>query len=362
MSLTKTEQEQILSEFPNVKLSYEKMIHKKVYQCDFMLAIPKGQKCFVWFTEYEDKATCFLLELGENKQIKNIQSIRITFDTELVYNTLFYGTMFYESKTRLFSIEDIFYYKGQDISQNTWLNKFSIIGKMLKTDGLVSPFLYFGLPILSNDYNDLIVKTKEVRYRIDTIQYRLSNKANYYLFIPFHKACVMDNNETTVNKKTMNEKPLTKTPTMSFTIENKTLPFASKREKEIVFKIRPDIQNDIYNLYCLSDENEETFFDIALIPNYISSVMMNRLFRNIKENGNLDALEESDDEEEFQDEKDDRFVYLERSYNMVCLFNHKFKKWYPVKIANENSKIIQEKMLKNQNQNQNQTQIQKRLI
>jgi hypothetical protein len=90
--------------------------------------------------------------------------------------------------------------------------------------------------------------------------------------------------------------------------------------------------------------------------------MMNRLFRNIKENDNLDTLEESDDEEEFQDEKDDRFVHLERSYNMVCLFNYKFKKWYPVKIANQNSKIIQEKMLKPQNQNQNQTQIQKRLI
>ena len=136
--------------------------------------------------------------------------------------------------------------------------------------------------------------------------------------------------------------------------------FSSKREKEVVFKLRPDIQNDIYHLYCLNDDNLETFFDIALIPNYTSSVMMNRLFRNIKENGNLDALEESDDEEEFQDEKDDRFVYLERSYNMVCLFNYKFKKWYPIKIANENSKIIQEKMLKNQNQNQ--TQIQKRLI
>jgi hypothetical protein len=227
-SLSKTEQEQILSEFPNVKLSYEKMIHKKVYQCDFMLAIPKGQKCFVWFTEYEDKATCFLLELGENKQIKNIQSIRITFDTELVYNTLFYGTMFYESKIRLFSIEDIFYYKGQDVSQNTWLDKFSIIGKMLKTDGLVSSFLCFGLPIITNDYNDLIAKTKEVLYRIDKIQYRLSNKVNYYLFIPFHKATsFIDNNE-----KMVNEKHLTNKPTMNFTNEKKNLAYDSKREKE----------------------------------------------------------------------------------------------------------------------------------
>ena len=37
---------------------------------------------------------------------------------------------------------------------------------------------------------------------------------------------------------------------------------------------------------------------------------MNSLFRNIKENGNLDLLEESDDEEEFENIALDKFVYL----------------------------------------------------
>ena len=40
------------------------------------------------------------------------------------------------------------------------------------------------------------------------------------------------------------------------------------------------------------------YFDIAYIPDYKTSVFMNSLFRNIKENINLDYLEESDDEEE----------------------------------------------------------------
>ena len=53
---------------------------------------------------------------------------------------------------------------------------------------------------------------------------------------------------------------------------------------------------------------------------------MNKLFRKIKENDNLDALEESDDEEEFENEKVDRFVYLDKSYHMVCQYNYKFKK------------------------------------
>jgi hypothetical protein len=66
---------------------------------------------------------------------------------------------------------------------------------------------------------------------------------------------------------------------------------------------------------------------------------MNKLFRKIKENDNLDALEESDDEEEFENEKDDRFVHLDKEYKMICLYNYKFKKWYPVKLADTTTKI-----------------------
>jgi hypothetical protein len=67
---------------------------------------------------------------------------------------------------------------------------------------------------------------------------------------------------------------------------------------------------------------------------------MNKLFRIIKENNNLDALEESDDEEEFENEDISKFVHLDKSYKMVCQFNHKFKKWIPIKLANEDNKII----------------------
>ena len=70
---------------------------------------------------------------------------------------------------------------------------------------------------------------------------------------------------------------------------------------------------------------------------------MNRLFRNIKENENLDALEESDDEEEFENEKDDRFVFLDREYNMICNYHYKFKKWVPIKISTTNSLIAEYK-------------------
>jgi hypothetical protein len=54
----------------------------------------------------------------------------------------------------------------------------------------------------------------------------------------------------------------------------------------------------------------------------------------------LDALEESDDEEEFQNENVDRFVFLDKTYKMVCAFHAKFKKWYPVRLADESARLI----------------------
>jgi hypothetical protein len=105
--------------------------------------------------------------------------------------------------------------------------------------------------------------------------------------------------------------------------------------KEAVFVVKPEVQNDIYNLYCA----DGSLVGIAYIPDYTTSVMMNNLFRIIKENNNLDALEESDDEEEFQNENTDRFVHLSKSYKMVCAFNYKFKKWYPLRIADETAQV-----------------------
>ena len=54
---------------------------------------------------------------------------------------------------------------------------------------------------------------------------------------------------------------------------------------------------------------------------------MNSLFRNIKENANLDALEESDDEDEFENISPDKFVDMDISYTMNCLYSNKFKYW-----------------------------------
>ena len=114
-----------------------------------------------------------------------------------------------------------------------------------------------------------------------------------------------------------------------------------------VFKIIPDIEPDIYNVFAYNYKNGiEEYYDIAFIPDFKTSVMMNKLFRNIKENDNLDAIEESDDELDFEDNREDKYVYLDRSFKMNCEYNNKFKRWTPISLAGKNDKIISISSLK----------------
>lgn len=326
---TQTEKDLVLEDFPNIKLSYENITHKKVYNSDMFLAIPEGKKCFAWFTEYKEQNACIIMELSGNNSNK-IDTIRLTnasFVNELIYGTILYGTIFYHVNNRFFSIEDIFYYKGNDVSKKNWFQKFSIIQNMMEKEIKQVSFnrfyTLFGLPVFSSNYNDFLVKLSAIKYKINSIQYRLFNKSNCFLYSPIQKFIQYNNPSSNKESHYKNNHNL-----------------KEKREREKIFQIKPDIQNDIYHLYCYNNDGKYIYYNTAHIPDFTTSVMMNKLFRNIKENANLDALEESDEEEEFENYRLDKFVYLEKVYNMYCVFNYKFKKWQPLKIASQDAKIV----------------------
>ena len=56
---------------------------------------------------------------------------------------------------------------------------------------------------------------------------------------------------------------------------------------------------------------------------------MNSLFRNIVENRDLDLLEESEDEESFENIDEYRYVDLKKTLYFKCQYNRRFKKWVP---------------------------------
>ena len=334
--LTHKDKENILREFPNVKLSYENITHKKVYNSDLIVGIPEGKKCFVWFTFYNDKPVCLLLELNYEKKICNIQLVSSCFSESLSYGTIFYGTKFYHMNNNFFSIEDIFLNKDKDCSRENWFNKFKIISDILKKDikqiSYNNNFIVFGLPIISKSHKDFNEnKINHIKYKLSSIQYRNLNKCNNYLILSYDIFLRDENINLEKTLKVQEKNKEIKEQNKEIKEQNiEKVEINTKKEiayKQNIFMVKPDIQNDVYHLYL---ENE--YKGVAGVPDYKTSVMLNNLFRNIKENIDLDALEESDDDEEFENNNLDKFVYLERSYKMICNFNKKFKKWVPIKV------------------------------
>lgn len=291
----------ILRRFPKLQLSYEKMIHKKV-ESDYCQAIPYGKKYFAWFTFFNDTSVCILLEIHKKTQISKIQNVITCYHESLSTNSIFYGTLV---KNKYFFIENVYYYKNKDVSFIPGKEQLELLINIFKTEikqvNLTNNSIIFGLPIMSSNYNTLSNQLSNLPYRIYCIQFRKfygKNQIQNYIY---------------------NEK-----------IEN------------VVFSIKAEVTNDIYSLYCINKGKKE-YYDVAYIPDYKTSVMMNSVFRNIKENVNLDALEESDDEEEFENISDNKFVDTEKEFSFICEYNNKFSKWVPIKQTV--ASVIQRKQL-----------------
>ena len=104
-----------------------------------------------------------------------------------------------------------------------------------------------------------------------------------------------------------------------------------------------------FSLAVLSDSfeynNYTKPYSIAAVTSYKQSVMLNNLFRTIKENANLDLLEESDDEEEFENIAEDKYVDLKKEISFKCVYLKYYKSWKP--LVQMNGDICHEKDILN---------------
>jgi hypothetical protein len=270
------------------------------------MAIPKGPKCILWITKYNGNNYSFFYILDSKNKIKKVFYFK--FDNKIRQDlikgngTLLYGTFFFTNINKCFTIENVLYNCGQNVAKFTWGEKNIIIDSLLKSNlqSVCDPKIILGVPILSNNCDDFKKMISQSLYGIYQIEYRKFN--NYNNSIVTKLNVLIHPSQTTVNNFSDN-----------------------------IFLVKATIQDDIYELYDTKDINK--FIDTAHIPNYNTSVMMNSLFRTIKENANLDALEESDDEDEFQNNDEQQFVSLNISYKIKCSYNKKFKQWQPIEVA-----------------------------
>ena len=128
--LSQEEKLQLFNRLPELELSYEPRLHKKVY-APFYYIIPKGPKALVWYTYWGDKNVCLLVLLNERGNYSDIKVFPSVFSNQLALGTILYGTYFegqglcpsnpdhqakqQRTQQHLFTCEQIHYYKGVKI-------------------------------------------------------------------------------------------------------------------------------------------------------------------------------------------------------------------------------------------------------
>jgi len=313
MRLSNVDKTNLLSRLPCLKLSYEKN-HNKV-SSDMYVLIPYGKKHLVWFTYFKDTKVCVFIDVNRGiKDIVNIEIVPQIFEKKLVLGTIFYGTRFNANKRDLFTIENIHYYKGKNIENNNEHYKLSLIQRILSNElkqcFLTNKGVAIGLPVVENNFEDAVTTSKILQYKIYSIQNRNFNTIHSTYSSILFKDVALDNTQK-------------------------------------IFVIKANIQNDVYHMYVINEVGQLEEHDITNIPDYKTSVMMNKIFRKIKENYNLDALEESDDEDEFENIREDKFVDLNKSVNMICSYNSRFNKYVPVSITNSTNIVHKSQVMRN---------------
>jgi|TARA_B110000858_G_C17780621_1_gene464587 hypothetical protein len=292
--LTENMKHQLMRRFPKVELSYDKILHKMVCD-DYYTIIPKGLKAFMWLTYIGNKNVCILLTLNHRGNVKSVEVCHMSFDKTLSHGTVIYGTLFRVDGQLFFTFENIYYLKGRDISKMSYINKLAICCDMfsdeLSQNAYTRTSVIPGMPVICRNF-------KSAEEKIDSLMYPVYG-------IQVH------------NKKM-----------------RKGIILTHKQQKRFAnFIVCAAQQDDIYHLYAKDKYNENTFYGTAMISTYTDSVMMNSLFRNIKENNNLDFLEESDSDEDFENVAEDKFVDLDKKLVMRCEYVKKFRKWRPLVVV-----------------------------
>jgi len=333
--LTYDEKVLLLKRLPSFELSYENILHKKVCGDVFML-IPKGKKAILWITYWKGQNICIVMPLNYsgNISIHETELYQLCFSNEMAYGTLIYGTLFSVNNMKHFTFENILYYKGnhtENYSFHQQMNVFSTIFKNKEITQTIytKKFIIVGMPVICNNYDEALKIKATLPYSVYAF--------NIYSLNSYVGLLVIKN-EVYKSEAYKNE---------AYKSEAyKSEPYKNEAYKsepyksEVFFKVKAAVDADIYHLYCA---NTETIYGVAMIPSYKTSVMMNSLFRNIKENSNLDLLEESDTEEEFENIEDSKFVDTTKTLVMKCIYMPKFRKWLPISVTNDNVKIVSHK-------------------
>lgn len=342
-----TQYTELLRRLPTFELSYETVSHKKVsvQHHSIALAVPPGRKYFLWFTYREHSCVdaCYLIGLDKDKRICSVAEYDEVMIASSKYclGTIVYGTMceFPESaeSKQVFVAEDIYYFRGNPLKNLCFGDRLGFLREFSVDLHIALPIMWFVdagkelSPVVPPDL------AKRAAYSPHHIQYRVIGQVAPYINVAIPKRGATTTQAAVVTSSDVAQK-------ISAAAILKPLPrfdFSKPAYRySAVFNVTADPQLDLYHLYAYGGGQSTVYCGLAGIQSFKTSVFMNRIFRRIRENENLDLAEESEDEADFENTDVNKFVNLDAVVPLECVFHLKHKKWIPVRLAATGDKVI----------------------
>lgn len=279
--LNKIKNYSIELDFKSAIILNNKLLKNITYHPHLITTKSSGTNYFLFLTNINNINYCFYIDrkIKQGYNFPRMISTKYRFDDMVFKDTLIDGEIIKDKNNNwLFLISDLLVYKGERLKCNI-TSRYSIINSLLEShytsDSNLEICPIFLKKIFKYSEWDTLVTDfiPNLNYNIRGLYFNTLNQkcTNYlYLFprdIKFTKKNIVENNVTLIIRKTES--------------------------------------SDIYNTYCLN-ENEKYFLGIA----HISSILISKKIRKL--------------------------VAIDDEIKMTCTFSEKFQKWEPRELS-ENS-------------------------
>lgn len=343
----------------SMKISYEINTYKKVSASGFYI-IPRGKKCIVWLTVYKgaQEAIFFDVDPRDHSKIKFVSiraihsSQQFHFDDFQGSGTVLYGTLFTHGpdQQQFFAVENIHVYDNACADHLNVVQKdellytlFSKSGPSPSTRAVNAPAqtqVVFGIAVKCGTYAEALKTANTpsiVPYSVYAIQGRFHTQTDN----KYYQNCQSQGGDNKYpqggDKRPLKPQGGDKRPLQPLCEESNTFPQGGGgRGGGKLFMVCPQFRVDTYTLRCPISNVVEP--EPAHVGDYKTSVLLNSIFRTVRENASLDAAEESEDEEVFQASQQMHIEgYISSSSPpervMICTYNYKFKRWVPLRLG-----------------------------
>ena len=321
MQFTTEETQELINRFPYLELSYDPVLPRKVSVADVFVVLPQGVKGFLWITYWRSDNLAIFIPLNAHghMDLQGVKAYPCCFSAELALGTVMYGT-FIDTSLHLFCCENIYYCRGFYVGRQLFAQKLAILNDLfshhLRQSAFTNEFLIVGLPVMKLSFQEAEQSIASLPYNVVGIRlftFLQTDPVGTYK-MPMAIASIA-----------LAPLAIALAPAPVALAPAPVVPAPVAPAAAAIFLVKASLGMDSYTLHCHNGD-----YGMAMVPSYKCSVLLNNLFRTIKENNNLDLLEESDEEAEFQDVREDKFVDLNKTIPMRCVFSKRFKKWEPV--------------------------------